>query len=436
MVRLDMAQVENTVESGAPGRLQAFVQGRGKLLRDYMAAVSGSAGRLIFSLIYFVALANALSLGDFGIFATASVAGVMISRLLGFGFISALYRTATVRQNLIGTYFGGFLMLSAASLPLVALASWLMYALFFGSTLPLAVFAIIIAAETLFWRPVEAIIIVNNGMGRFGRGSIMTIFGIAARAAAAGLFYVLGDHTLAQWAWYYLAANAASLAVAALFFYPGQRLRLKPKLYWRRLPDSLYVAGAELLFYLQQEFDKLLVLAIGGPNLAGVYAIIMRLVDLTAIPIRTFNMMLVQQLMRKPHLLNAWKIRISLESAIFLISGLGILVLAGILHYWPTLLGANVATAAPLLILALAIPGLRNLVEYQGELLFARGQTLYRTIILALLAALKGGLLYLLLTRVSDTADMVLWLNAVTALLYIVSATLTYARLGKGAKRV
>ena len=55
---------------------------------------------------------------------------------------------------------------------------------------------------------------------------------------------------------------------------------------------ALSVAGAEILFYLQMELDKLLVLGIGGPKLAGLYAIIMRLVDLTAIPMRTFNMML------------------------------------------------------------------------------------------------------------------------------------------------
>lgn len=431
-----MAQVDNGAGSGTTRRLGGLLQGRSKLVRDYLTAVSGSAGRLVFSLAYFVALANALSLGDFGIFATASVAGVMISRLLGFGFISALYRTATIRPNLIGAYFGGFLMLSAVSLPIVAAAAWLVHALFFGSTLSPGTFAVIIAAEALLWRPVEAIIIVNNGCGRFGRAASMTILGIAIRAGAAGAFYVTGDHSLASWAWWYCGASALSLIAAALFFYPGQRLRLTPSLYWRRLPDSIYVAGAELLFYLQQEFDKLLVLAIGGPNLAGVYAIVMRLVDLTAIPIRTFNMMLVQKLMKTPTLIARWRVRLSLEAAIFLISALGMLVLAAILHIWPTLLGKNVATAAPLMMLALAIPGLRNLVEYQGELLFARGQTLYRTLILALLAILKGLFLYILLTRVSETADMILWLNLAFAALYLVSACLTYTGMIAPARRV
>ncbi len=48
-----------------------------QVLRDYLAAISGSAGRLVFSLIYFVILANSLTIADFGLFATASAAGVI-----------------------------------------------------------------------------------------------------------------------------------------------------------------------------------------------------------------------------------------------------------------------------------------------------------------------------------------------------------------------
>ena len=101
--------------------------------------------------------------------------------------------------------------------------------------------------------------------------------------------------SLDAWALFYLGATALSFVISFGFFYPRQRIRFRPKLYWRRMADSIYVAGAELLFYLQLEFDKLLVLSIGGPNLAGIYAIVMRLIDLTAIPIRTFTMMLVQR---------------------------------------------------------------------------------------------------------------------------------------------
>ena len=60
-------------------------------LRSYAAALSGAGGRLVISLFYFVALANTLSVADFGLFATASATGIMLSRIVGFGFTSPLW---------------------------------------------------------------------------------------------------------------------------------------------------------------------------------------------------------------------------------------------------------------------------------------------------------------------------------------------------------
>lgn len=416
-------------------RLGALIREKRGLVRDYLAAISGSAGRLVFSLVYFLALANALSLAEFGLFATASAAGVMLSRLLALGFMSALYRTATIRPLLIGTFTGGFLMLSLLSLPLVAVAGLGVYLLFFQD-MPAAAFLAVVAAEVLLSRPVEAVIIVNNGMGRFGRASVLTILSIAFRTAAAAAFYLAATRTLEVWSTYYLAANGVSLAIAVALFYPRQQIRFEPRLYWRRLPDSIYVAGSEVLFYLQMELDKLLVLALGGAHLAGIYAVIMRLVDLTAIPIRTFNMMLVQRLMRAPELLARLRTKAAVEAGVFAISTLAILFFALILYVYPTLLGQNVAEVAPLLILALLIPGLRNLVEYQAELLYARGQTLLRTVNLGLLTLAKGGLLAGLLLTITEPSVLVLWLNAVFAVLYLLSASLTYTALTQPAKAI
>jgi O-antigen/teichoic acid export membrane protein len=406
------------------------------MLRDYLAAISGSGGRLVFSLVYFIFLANTLSIGDFGVFATASAAGVMLSRILAFGFISTLYRVATVKPRLIGTFTAGFLVLSAVSLPVLALASWIVHALFFGETLAIHVFAIVIVAEALLWRPVELVIIVNNGLGRFGKGSLLAIIGTAARAAAAVLFTLQANASLAEWSLYYLGANAVVAAIAFTSFYPRQRLRFEPQLYWRRLADSLYVAGAEILFYLQMEFDKFVVLLIGGAELAGIYAVIMRLVDLTAIPIRTFTMMLVQRMMRTPAMLSSLKLRAGIELGIFGVSTAALCFLALVLYFFPNALGRNIAGVAGLIILALTIPGTRNLVEYQAELLFARGQTLLRAINLAVLAVAKAALLAGALAAAGADAAALIWsLNAVFAVLYLISAALTYSELRLPAKR-
>ncbi len=431
-----MTQASGTPQRRTLARIGAFVAERRGLVRDYLSAISGAGGRLVFSLAYFIALANTLSIAEFGMFATASAAGVMLSRILAFGFISALYRTATIRPNLIGTFTAGFLLLGAVSLPLLAAASFGVYLIFFASTVPLAVFAAIVFAEALLWRPVEVVLIVNNGLGRFGRAAVLSIVTTAFRALGAVLFMLSGQHSVWVWSLFYIGANAASLLLAFGFYYPRQRLRLRTELYVRRLADSIYVAGAEVLFYLQSEFDKLLVLAIGGPHLAGIYAIIMRLVDLTAIPIRTFSMMLVQKMMRAPELLSRLRVKIGIESGVFLVSTLALAALGIVLHFFPNALGRNVAEAAPLVALAIGVPGLRNLIEYQAELLFARGQTALRALNLGLLAGVKAVLLTYVLTTITETPTLVVSLNVVFLLLYLASALLTYSAMRKPAKAI
>jgi O-antigen/teichoic acid export membrane protein len=432
-----MAQVGDVRQNGILARFGSVLTERRSLLLDYFSAVSGASGRLVFSLAYFVALANTLSISDFGLFATASAAGVMLSRLLAFGFISALYRTATIRPNLIGTFTAGFLLLAFLSLPLLAGASYVVYLVFFSGTMALAAFCNVVIAEALLWRPAEVAMIVNNGLGRYGRAAILTMLATALRAAGAVLFAVFGVHTLENWTLFYIGANATAVIVGFGFFYPRQRLRFKARLYWRRLADSIYVAGAEVLFYLQMEFDKLLVLSLGGAHLAGLYAIIMRLVDLTAIPIRTFSMMLVQRMMRAPEMLSRLAVKSGIEGGIFLVSTAALLALGLILHFFPNALGRNVAEAAPLVMLALCVPGLRNLVEYQAELLFARGQTLVRAFNLAVVAGLKALLLALALHATSGAIPtLIVALNLVFLLLYLASALLTYRAMRRPAKAI
>lgn len=405
-------------------------------MRDYFSLFSGSAGRLVVSLLYFIALANTLPTGDFGIFATASGTGVVLSRLVSLGFSSPLYRISTVKPLLLGTYTAGYLAAVLVSLPLFALCSWLVYFVFFSRDISFLPFAVVVIAEALLWRSTEMIVIVNNGLRRFGISALLVIFGTVTRAIAAVLFmFLAATHDVAHWAWWYLAANAMALIVA-LQFYPRVKLRFEPRLYARRISDSIAVMGAELLFYIQSELDKLLVLSIGGPTTAGIYAIIMRLVDLTALPIRSFNMMLVQKLMRTPDMLASLRIRAGLEFAVFAISVAGLGAMVIFLQFFPKALGASVAPIVGLLPLVLLVPGFRNLIEYQTEILYARGQSGLRTLNMVLMTAAKALFVWLLLIYYGDSNDWIAGLNFVFAGIYILSLVFTYTSIKRPAKRV
>lgn len=405
------------------------LKGNLNLARDYASLLSGSVGRLVLSLAYFVCVANALSVGDFGLFATASATGIVLSRIAGFGFVSPLYRVATARSRLIGAYTAGLLVAFVLSLPLVAIAAAGFYVAFFRGEMGVGAFTAIVVAEVLFWRGLEIVVIVNNGLGRFARGAIIVIAGSAIRAAAAIGFLFLSDGSLETWSLAYLGANAAAAVLAVVVYYPRQRLRVRPQLYLARWRDSVSVAGAEVIFYLQSELDKLLVLSLGGPQAAGIYAILMRLIDLTALPIRSFNTMIVQKMMRNPGLLNRWSVRWGVEAGVAIVSIAGLAVLGGFLHVFPTALGDNVADAAPLVLAALMVPAFRNLIEYESELLYARGRTTLRALILAIVGLIKAGFLVMLLRTMPATEDWVLGLNGLFFALWIVSAAATYAAL-------
>jgi O-antigen/teichoic acid export membrane protein len=402
-----------------------------KTLRDYLTITSGVFGRLAISVIYFLIVANVLSLAEFGVFATVSAVGLVLSRLLAFGFISPVYRVATVRPQLLGAYAGGLLFLSLVSLPLILAAGAGLHAAFFQSKISIAPFLLILAAEILCWRVTEYVVIILNGLSRFGKAASLVILGSSLRTLAAIAFFLLPWRGLEAWVAFYAVANVTTLLLAMLVFAPRVRLRFVARLYPRRMRDAVTAAGSELTFYVQSELDKLLVLTLAGDRTAGLYAIAMRLVDLTAIPVRSFNQMLVQKLMRKGEAAVAASKHALIELAIAAISTLGLCAFIVLLWLFPYALGGNVARAAPLLLPMLAVPALRNLVEYQGELLYAREFVVTRLVLLVALACLKLGLMVLLINHFGQIEIWAMPLTGVFAALYVMSALVTYRRLAE-----
>ena len=428
-----MTSVPDTAPStGLPWigeRLERAGIGMATLL-DYAKLLSGQVGRLVFSLAYFLILANALTLAEFGVFATASATGVVLSRVAAFGFVSPLYRTACVRRRLVGHFSAGYLVALLASLPLVAALAALAFSTLFAGQLGAGAFALVMLAEIVLWRTAEVVVVVNNGLNRFARAAALVIANTALRAGAAGAFLLWGSGDLGGWAWWYAAANGVTLIAALIFLQPRTRLRWAPGVWLARWRDAIGVCAAEVTFYLQSEMDKLLVLAFGGPVIAGLYAIVMRLADLTAIPLRAMTTLLIQRIMRDGGAGRSWTVWAGLEGAIFAVSALGMGVLAVALNLRPALLGENVATAAPFVALVLAAPGFRNLIEFHSEILYAFERSGARLVQLAMVGLAKAILLMLLLGALADFGAIATWLNAAFAGLYLVSLAFTYRKLG------
>jgi O-antigen/teichoic acid export membrane protein len=402
-----------------------------KTILDFTTITSGVLGRLALSVVYFLIVANALTLGDFGVFASASAVGLVLSRLLGFGFISPVYRIATVKPRLLGTYTTGLIGFGALSVPVIAGIAIIVHTLAFSGKITLAWFLLLIGVEALCWRVVECVIIMLNGLSRFARAAALVIVGSALRTAAALVFLAIPWRGLEAWIVLYAFANAITLGVALLLFVPEMRLRWVGKLYPRRLKDAVSAAFSELTFYVQSELDKLLVLAMAGDKTAGLYAIAMRLIDLTAIPIRSYNQMLVQKLMRDGGISAELRRPVLVEVLIAGVSTAGLAALILLIWIDPMVLGRNIAQVAPFLPLMIAVPALRNLIEYHAELLYAREHVLTRATLLAGLAIAKLTMIAGLISLFGGFEAWALPLTAVYAVLYILSALVTYRAISR-----
>jgi O-antigen/teichoic acid export membrane protein len=410
------------------GARTAMVPDR-KSIADYLKITSGVFGRLVISLVYFLIVANTLGVGDFGLFAAAAAIGLVLSRLLAFGFISPVYRVATVKPRLLGAYLGGLAGLAALSLPLIFGAALLVHAGFFAGRMALGVFFLVVAAEVFGARVMEFGVITLNGLSRFGASSRLVIAASALRTFAALVFWSLSARSLEAWAWLNLCAALAGAVLTLVWFMPRVRIRFRLALYPRRLRDSLSTAASELAFYAQGELDKVLVLTLAGDRAAGIYAIAMRLIDLTAIPIRSFNQLLVQRTMRERAGGVAASRQVAIEIAIAVVSTLGLAAIILLLWPDPGLLGGNIARAAPILLLMLLVPAFRNLVEFHGELLYAREMVMTRLLLLCGLTALKLGLMAALISGRPEISDWALPLTLVFAAVYAASTAVTYGRL-------
>lgn len=396
----------------------------------YLTILSGSAGRLVISLVYFLIVANTLTLGEFGLFATASSTGLILSRLLAFGFISPLYRVATVKPRLLGAYLSGFAGLSVLSLPLIVAVAGGAYLLLFAERLALLPFAVIIVAEVLGWRLVEVVAIVNNGLRRFRQAALLVIIGSGLRTVAALLFSAFGHASLDIWAFAYCGATMASAVIALLAFLPAARWRFVRSLYPRRMADAVFAGAADIVFYVQSELDKLLVLGLAGERTAGLYAIALRVIDLTAMPVRSFNQMLVQKIMKERGI-GGFRRLAAYEAGIALVSVAGLVAVIIALKPFPNLLGRNVLEAAYLFAPMLLVPAFRNLVEYHAELLYARERTGSRIALLCLLTAIKAGLISLVMTRFPEAGSWAAGMNLVFGVVYLASAGFTYSLLAR-----
>ncbi len=390
--------------------------------------MSGSLGRLAMQAVYFLLLANTLSLSEFGIFAAISAAGIMIGSFAGFGFSAAAFRAAATRRSLLGAYATGVYFTFAVSAPICMAAAVILYLFLFAGHLDPWSYAAITVSDILLWRLLEIAMQLNNGLGLYARASTGAMLGSGARLVAAVGFQLSGAGGLSRWAIWYLWCNFAATAIYCIWFRPDCRLRWRgvTKLIVCRFGESVLFAISFFVFYAQSELDKIIVLLLADARIAGIYSISMRVVDLTAVPVRSFLLLLVREIMMGRGLGARWRDSLAIEGWIGSVSTLGFAALLIVLHFSPNLLGRQIYLAEQLFLLMLFVPAFRNVQEYHAELFFAWNRMGIRATSVIGLTVLKALLVSIILIWMTDLAQLGMMLNGVFATTYVLSEAIVY----------
>ena len=405
-------------------------------LKSYLQLLGGAVFRLGVSLLYFLALTHALSIADFGFFASSMAVGLVLARVVAFGYGDAMFQISAGRPRTLGPYLGIYLVWFAASLPVCLLAAMAIYGLSFGDTGRFGAYLVIVATEVVLWRPIDVVSIINSGLGRFGFATGAYSIGSICRALGALLFLRLADHDVGHWAVLYAAASALALVLDIVLLMPRVRPRLRRNTVLLRWRGALALAGSGFASTGQNEIDKVLVLAFGGEVTAGLYAICIRIIDITAVPIRAFNVVMIQRVIKNPRALPGWKPQALVEAAIAAVSTLAFLAIIAMLWVFPDLLGHEVARAAGLFGLLWAVPALRNLIEYQAELLYAYnrwGTTFLMSLAVAVVKSLLMAAVFWLFGRGLGWAHA---MNGLFLAAYAVSAVITFGALAAPRRRL
>jgi O-antigen/teichoic acid export membrane protein len=396
-------------------------------LGQYLTIVSGSVARVTIQGVYFVLLANTLSLTDFGLFAGISAAGLIIGAFAGLGFASAAFRTAATKSRLVGRYLASLYVTFLVSMPLCIGAAYLLYEFAFSGRLALSTYLALAVSDIVLWRLLEVVSQVNNGLGKFFQASLGPVIGSASRLVAAVIFK-LTFTSLDEWALMYLVANGVGTAFYIWAFSPSRRIcfRGATLLIIGTLRDSLLFAFSFFVFYTQSELDKLIATLLVDGRTAGIYAISMRILDLTGIPVRCFVLLLVREIMRSGRQISKWGTGLVIEAGLAAVSLVGFAVIALVLTAYPTLLGRQVAEAASLFMFMPLVPPFKYLQEYHAELFFAWRRMDVRAFTAVLLTVMKAALTVVIFLIARDLRHMGVLFNLSFAVTYVVSATILF----------
>jgi O-antigen/teichoic acid export membrane protein len=376
------------------------------LARNAAWLTVGQGGLKVLQAAYFVVIARTLGAGGLGAFAAATALSQLISPMAGLGSGNVLIQHVARRREAFDHYWGGALTLTLVAGAISVGAAALAGRAFLPATIATSLVICVATSDLVFATVLFLCGQAYQAQERMARTAQLPIVTTFLRLLAAFAFVATpGQHTAAQWGYYYLASTAISTATA---LWLTSRELGRPVIRFnyttRDVRDGFYFAAGISAQNVYNDIDKVMLGRL-VPDLSatGIYSAAYRVIDVLLVPIRSIGQAAYPKFFKH----GAHGVRSSAKVAQQLLPpAVGYGTLAAIAMFLvapllPQLLGHDFDQAAGAVRWLSVLPILKSIQFAAADALTGAGFQATRTVLQVVVAGINIGINFPLITHYS-----------------------------------
>ena len=347
--------------------------------KNSLITLIGQLFKTLFQGLSFILVARALGASDFGIFISILALCSMLSPFVDFGAYHLVVKRISHGEP-VAKVAGDSIGVLVTAAPFFILIFCLLTIGIYDYPI---ILAILVGFSMLFFDKLLSIFIaINISRDSFKIVAIIEGFSSFIRFIFALIVYqVQGDVTL----WVSLLFLNGLITGIVIYFLINREFKFFPlykptfKFMYSGMPFVWNLVGANV----NQDFDKICLSKMSGTDVAGIYAAVMRVLNLALIPIYAFYMTAYSRFFKAAHegqeaFTHALKMLVP-SALIGLVTSLCVFLVA---PYVPLLLGDEYQAAVELIKIAVIVPILQTLANPFADTLSGYGKQTLRVYIL------------------------------------------------------
>jgi len=257
------------------------------LARNALWFLGGNGIRLLLQAVYFILIARALGVAQYGAFIGAVALMALVTPFSSWGTGFILIKNVVRDRGKFAYYWGAaFSITIAAGITLVLLVT-AASRFFWGKSLPVIVLLLVGISDVILLRILELAAQAFTAIELLRKNSeLYIVLSILRTLAAVGFTVLVPARTAVSWALLYmLSALVASVysvvVILRSFGMPRWALRLS----YSEFKEGFYFAVAQVSQTIYNDIDKTMLVRFSGVDATGIYGAAYRIVDVSFAPV-------------------------------------------------------------------------------------------------------------------------------------------------------